>query len=101
MHYSGNILLAQIAIIVPFGIIYGGVYGPEASLFCELFDTRVRYTGISTVYQLSGIISSAITPLVATALLAADGGEPWLVATYMLIVGIISAVSVYFMRRTF
>jgi MFS transporter, MHS family, shikimate and dehydroshikimate transport protein len=101
MHYSGNILLAQLAIIVPFGIIYGGVYGPEASLFCELFDTRVRYTGISTVYQLSGIISSAITPLVATALLAADGGEPWLVAAYMLIVGIISTVSVYYMRRTF
>lgn len=101
MHYSGSVLLVQLAIIVPFGIIYGGVYGPEASLFCELFDTRVRYTGISTVYQLSGIISSAITPLVATALLAAGGGEPWLVATYMLIVGIISAVSVYFMRRTF
>jgi MFS transporter, MHS family, shikimate and dehydroshikimate transport protein len=101
MHYSGNILLVQLAIIVPFGIIYGGIYGPEAALFCELFNTRVRYTGISTVYQLSGIISSAITPLVATALLAAGGGKPWLVATYMLIVGIISAFSVYFMRRTF
>jgi MFS transporter, MHS family, shikimate and dehydroshikimate transport protein len=101
MQYSGNIQLVSLAIIVPFGLIYAGVYGPEAALFCELFDTRVRYTGISTVYQLSGIISSAITPLVATALLAAGGGTPWLVATYMLAVGLISAVSVYFMRRTF
>jgi len=66
---------------VPFGIIYGGVYGPEASLFLRTVRHPRSLYGISTVYQLSGIISSAITPLVATALLAADGGEPWLVAT--------------------
>ncbi len=101
MHYSASVPLMFLAIIVPFGIIYPAVYGPEAALFCELFDTRVRYTGISVVYQVSGIVSSAITPLVATLLLAWGGGEPWLIATYMLIVGIISAVSVYFMRRTF
>jgi MHS family shikimate/dehydroshikimate transporter-like MFS transporter len=101
MQYSGNVVLVSLAIIVPFGVIYAGIYGPEAALFCELFDTRVRYTGISVVYQLSGIISSAITPLVATALLAAGGNTPWLVATYMLMVGIISAVSTYLMRRTF
>jgi len=101
MQYSGNVVLVSLAMIVPFGVIYAGIYGPEAALFCELFDTRVRYTGISVVYQLSGIISSAITPLVATALLAAGGNTPWLVATYMLMVGIISAVNTYLMRRTF
>jgi MFS family permease len=101
MHYSASVPLMFVAIVLPFGIIYPAVYGPEAALFCELFDTRVRYTGISVVYQVSGIVSSAITPLVATLLLAWGGGEPWLIATYMMIVGIISAVSVYFMRRTF
>ena len=42
-----------------------------------LFDTRVRYTGISTVYQVSGIVSSSITPLIATTLLKANDGQPW------------------------
>ncbi len=101
MHYSGSLPLVYVAIIIPLGVIYAGVYGPEAALFCELFDTRVRYTGISVVYQLSGIVSSAITPLIATALLAAGGNQPWLVATYMLIVGVISAGSASLMRRTF
>jgi MHS family shikimate/dehydroshikimate transporter-like MFS transporter len=101
MHYSASVPLMFVAIVLPFGIVYPAVYGPEAALFCELFATRVRYTGISVVYQVSGIVSSAITPLVATLLLAWGDGEPWLIATYMLIVGIISAVSVYFMRRTF
>jgi hypothetical protein len=34
------------------------VYGPEAALFAELFDARVRYSGISFVYQFSGIFAS-------------------------------------------
>jgi metabolite-proton symporter len=101
MHYSNSTLLAGIAIIISLGVVYPLCYGPEAALFCELFDTRVRYTGISVVYQVSGIVSSSITPLIATVLLKVGGGAPWLVALYVFIVGLISSVSVYFMRRTF
>ena len=72
-------LLVWIAISVPFGIVYAAVYGPEAALFSELFDTRVRYTGISFVYQFSGIFASGLTPIIATALLPAGGGRPWLI----------------------
>lgn len=101
MHYSGSALVAGLAIVLALGVVYAPVYGPESALFCELFDTRVRYTGISVVYQVSGIVSSSITPLIATTLLKANGGEPWYVAAYIFIVGMISAISVYFMRRTF
>lgn len=101
MHYSGSALVAGLAIVLALGVIYAPVYGPESALFCELFDTRVRYTGISVVYQVSGIVSSSITPLIATTLLKANDGQPWYIATYIFIVGMISAVSAYFMRRTF
>jgi MFS transporter, MHS family, shikimate and dehydroshikimate transport protein len=101
MHYSGSALVAGLAIILALGVIYAPVYGPESALFCELFDTRVRYTGISTVYQVSGIVSSSITPLIATTLLAANGGQPWYIALYIFFVGMVSAVSTYYMRRTF
>jgi MFS transporter, MHS family, shikimate and dehydroshikimate transport protein len=101
MHYSGSALVAGLAIVLALGVIYAPVYGPEAALFCELFDTRVRYTGISTVYQVSGIVSSSITPLIATTLLKWNGGEPWYIACYIFVIGMISAVSTYYMRRTF
>ncbi|MEO9135530.1 MAG: MFS transporter [Casimicrobiaceae bacterium] len=101
MHYSGSALVAGFAIVLALGVVYAPVYGPEAALFCELFDTRVRYTGISTVYQVSGIVSSSITPLIATTLLKANDGQPWYVAGYIFIVAMISALSTYFMRRTF
>ncbi len=80
-----------LAIIVPLGVLYASVYGPEAALFCELFDARVRYTGISFVYQFSGIFASGITPLVATALLAKGDGKPWLICAYVMFAGVVSA----------
>jgi MFS transporter, MHS family, shikimate and dehydroshikimate transport protein len=87
-------VLTVIAVTVPFGIVYAAVYGPEAALFSELFDTRVRYTGISFVYQFSGIFASGLTPIIATALLPVGGNQPWLICLYVLVVSIISALSV-------
>ena len=101
MHYSGSALVAGLAIVLALGVVYAPVYGPESALFCELFDTRVRYTGISTVYQVSGIVSSSITPLIATTLLKANDGQPWYIACYIFVIGMISAISTYYMRRTF
>lgn len=51
--------LIWLAIIVPLGVLYPLMYGPEASLFAELFDPRVRYSGVSFVYQFSGIFPAA------------------------------------------
>ena len=98
---GGNGVVVALAIIIPFGIVYAAVYGPEAALFSELFDTRVRYSGISFVYQFSGIFASGLTPIIATALLKQNDGQPWLVATYMLIVGVISALSAWALHETF
>lgn len=90
-HSGGNVLLIWIAIVVPFGILYAAVYGPEAALFCDLFDAKVRYTGISFVYQFSGIFASGITPIIATALVKTAGSSPWLVCLYVVFAGAVSA----------
>ena len=92
-HSSGNMLLIWLAIIIPFGILYAAVYAPKAALFCDLFDAEVRYSGISFVYQFSGIFASGITPIIATALPKSGGGEPWQICMYVLFAGVVSAVS--------
>lgn len=96
---SKDPLLIWIAIAVPFAIVYPAVYGPQAALFSELFDTRVRYTGISFVYQFSGIYASGLTPIIATALLPMGNNQPWLICAYVLAVSIISALSVFAMTE--
>ncbi|MEM5275652.1 MFS transporter [Cupriavidus taiwanensis] len=99
LNSGGNTMLLWLAIVVPFGILYAAVYGPEAALFCELFDARVRYTGISFVYQFSGIFASGITPIIATALLKSGGGQPWQICAYVVFAGLVSALSAALMGR--
>ena len=98
-HSGGDLTLIWLAIVIPFGIFYAAIYGPEAALFCDLFDARVRYSGISFVYQFSGIFASGITPLVATALLASGGGQPWQLCWYVVFAGAVSAVSAALIGR--
>lgn len=91
---TGNVPLVLLAIVIPFGVVYPMVYGPIAAMFSESFSTRVRYTGVSFVYQFSGIFASGLTPLIAASLLQVGGGKPWLIAGYMVAVSIISLISV-------
>jgi MFS family permease len=93
MTAGGDMFTIWLAIVIPFGIFYASVYGPEAALFCELFDAKVRYTGISFVYQFSGIFASGLTPMIATALMRSSGGQPWSMCWYVVAVGVISAIS--------
>jgi MHS family shikimate/dehydroshikimate transporter-like MFS transporter len=98
-HAEGNVMLIWLSIVIPLGIVYSSVYGPEAALFCDLFDANVRYTGISFVYQFSGIFASGITPLIATALIKSGGGEPWQLCAYILFAGAVSAVSAWMIGK--
>ncbi|KAI2670949.1 MULTISPECIES: MFS transporter [unclassified Pseudomonas] len=91
MTSQGDMFVIWMAIVVPFGIFYAAVYGPEAAMFCELFDAKVRYTGISFVYQFSGIFASGLTPMIATALMRSSGGQPWTTCLYVLFAGAVSA----------
>jgi MHS family shikimate/dehydroshikimate transporter-like MFS transporter len=96
---GGNVLYIWLAIVIPFGIFYAAIYGPEAALFAELFETPVRYTGISFVYQFSGIFASGLTPIIATALLRQSNGSPWLICAYTAFAGIVSATSAWWIGR--
>ncbi len=98
---SGSGLLAAIAIVISIGILWAPVYGPEAALFCELFDTRVRYTGVSLVYQIGAIIFLAPIPILAAVLVALDGNQPWWLVVYIVFACAVSALAAGLMRRTF
>jgi MFS family permease len=95
---SGSMPLITLGIVFPFGVLYAMCYGPEAALFSDLFDARVRYTGISFVYQFSGIVASGITPIIATYLLAQGNGLPWYVCAYVVFAALVSMLSAMAIR---
>jgi MHS family shikimate/dehydroshikimate transporter-like MFS transporter len=98
MSGTHDMALLWLAIIVPLGIVYPLMYGPEAALFSELFEPRVRYSGVSFVYQFSGIFASGLTPLILTWLLAKGGTHPGLIVAYVTFTCLVSLVCVSLMR---
>ena len=49
------------------------VYGPIAAFLVELFPTRIRYTSMSLPYHIGNGWFGGMLPLLATALVAANG----------------------------
>ena len=94
-------VLIWLAIVLAVNIGHDLMYGPQAAYFSELFATRMRYTGASVGYQLASVFGGGFAPLIAVALLAAGGDEPYLVALYMMGMGLITVVATYYARETF
>ena len=61
----------------------------QPTLFTGMFAPEVRYTGMSIAYQVSGIVGG-FTPLIAMWLLRQSHGTPWLLATSLVFVALLS-----------
>jgi len=74
-------------------------YGPIATFLAELFGTQVRYSGLSISYMLSGLLGSAATPIITTALLSATG-KGSSVAWYMIGSAALSVAALLLLAET-
>lgn len=100
MLHTGNALVFGLGIVLALGVLYPLMYGPEGAFFAGLFPVHVRYTGISAVYQVSGIVASGLTPMILTWLLdRADGGTGLLIG-YFVVTGVVSAACALCIRST-
>jgi MFS transporter, MHS family, shikimate and dehydroshikimate transport protein len=95
----GNVAIVWGVMAVVFGMMYSAVYGNTSTVLCDLFDARVRYTGISTVYQFSSILAGGFTPIIAVQLVRMDGGQPWYICGYIVVSGLISGGCSFAMDR--
>ena len=97
--FDAGPLAVTIALVATFGICYPMMFAPQGALYSELFEPRVRYSGISVVYQFASIVSSGMTPLILQALLIWGRNGPWLICAYIMAVATISTLCVYGLRR--
>jgi len=88
--------LAWVGIVLGLAVGHAAMYGPQASFLSELFGTKVRYSGVSLGYNLASIFAGALSPLIATWLMAEYKPETWPISVYMIILALITIVSVYF-----
>lgn len=81
----GCLLLAMVDSIMP-------------ALFCELFPTRVRTSGIGIPYQVCSAIFSGTAPLIAAWLIHI--GAPLAVAWYVMAIGLVTGIVFCIMPET-
>jgi MFS family permease len=98
--HSGSHAAVFFVFVGGLGILYGTVYGPLAAFWSELFDTKYRYTALSTLYQVSGVVASGLTPLIAAWLVSLGSGSLWWVAAYNAAVAAISLTCASFLPET-
>jgi MFS family permease len=94
-----NLMLFGLGMIIVFGVVHALFYGAQGTLFSSLYPTNTRYTGLSFVYQFSGIYASGVTPMILTALIAVLGGAPWLACGYLVATAVISVVATALIRE--
>jgi hypothetical protein len=64
-------------------------------MFSEIFDAKIRYTGISLGYQIGAALAGGTAPLVATALLVRFDNSYIPVAIYIIFTALISLVAIW------
>ncbi len=75
------------------------VYAPLPALYCELFPTAVRYSGISVGYQMASILLAGFMPALAGALVLWSGGT-WPVILIVIASTAVAMLSISFAKET-
>nr|WP_296776306.1 MFS transporter [Rhodococcus sp. (in: high G+C Gram-positive bacteria)] len=96
---TGNLLFFGLGLVLVFGFVHALFYGAQGTLYASLYPTEIRYTGLSVVYQFSGIYASGVTPLILTALIAAGSGSPWLACGFLVGTSVVSVAATALIRE--
>lgn len=86
-------------IILPLGVVYSAIFGPQAALFSGLFPAEVRYTGISVVYQFPSFLVAGIVPALCTYFLKINDGSPMYIGFFVLFVSVVAALSAFRIQK--
>ena len=79
--------------------VQSAMYAPLGVLLSEMFDTDVRYTGVSMGYQLAAVLGAGFTPLIASSLLAGGMRSGPLVAI-AIGCGVVTILAIWLMKET-
>lgn len=96
---TNNLMLFGLGLVLVFGFVHALFYGAQGTLYASLYPTEIRYTGLSVVYQFSGVYASGVTPLILTALIAVGSGSPWLACGFLVATSVVSVVATSLVRK--
>ncbi|MBK5484687.1 MULTISPECIES: MFS transporter [unclassified Peribacillus] len=90
-----SVLLLIIATVISLGVIWAPITAVLGTMFSEIFDARIRYTGITLGYQIGAALAGGTAPLVATALLNRFNNSYVPVAIYIIFASLLSLAAIW------
>lgn len=93
--HQGSVALLIIATIIGLGVIWAPITAVLGTMFSEIFEAKVRYTGVSLGYQIGAAVAGGTAPLVATALLATFENSYVPVAIYIMFTAAVSLLAIW------
>lgn len=90
-----SVLLLIIATVIGLGVIWAPITAVLGTMFSEIFDARIRYTGITLGYQIGAALAGGTAPLVATALLNRFNNSYVPVAIYIIFASLVSLAAIW------
>jgi MFS family permease len=97
---TGNQYLIWLAFTLGLGVGHASTGSLHGVIYAEQYPVRYRYSGSSIAYQLSGIVSSAPTPLIAAWLVNSTGSSQG-VAWYIIAAAVITLICVFLVEETY
>jgi MFS transporter, MHS family, shikimate and dehydroshikimate transport protein len=91
--------LIWLALVIAGGLGFAPMIAVQPAFYAELFGAGVRYTGFAASREIGAAVSG-FSPLVSAALLRQGGGEPWLVALWIIGTALVSLVAFLASRET-
>lgn len=98
-HSGGNPVIITLVIVVGWSICYSGIWGVLGSLWAQLFETEVRYSGISFVYHAPSFLVAGIVPSLCTYFLKISNGSVLIIGIFVVFVAIVSTVCGYILQK--
>ncbi|WP_032374098.1 MFS transporter [Rhodococcoides fascians] len=92
--------IVGLALTLGICLVQGTTSGPGGALLSEIFPTKIRWSGIAISREIPAAVVGGTIPLVATAFVAVAGGEPWLVASYLMVLSVIGLIGISFFPET-
>ncbi|MFF0814622.1 shikimate transporter [Rhodococcus sp. NPDC003318] len=89
---NGSTIGTVIMAVLLFNIAHDSVVSAQQPMFTEMFGAEFRYSGAGVGYQVASAIGGGFTPFVAALLVNVSGGSWYLVAVYLAVGCLVSAV---------
>ncbi|WP_109480066.1 MFS transporter [Paraburkholderia sp. C35] len=88
----------SVAVVLALGVVHPMMYGPQGGFFADMFDVRVRFSGVS-MGAIGAIVGGGVNPLICSSLLAQGHGNPHSVAVYITACALVAACFTFFAPR--